>query len=172
MRTRRMRVSRTTKPRGLDVSTLASTWRQRLRVAPGTVTKKPDRRRERGISRNAIAQGMPDRFGGPVVDLLVCFLFLRTRLRASQTPGIPCSLSLGDNRLNSGESRRENAGACPVRDVEQPRPSWPGLLPSRKLRRPSELVARRSLGGDGTRPSTSLLRGRKARRGCPAQGRA
>jgi hypothetical protein len=25
------------------------------------VTRKPDRRRERGISRKAIAQGMPDR---------------------------------------------------------------------------------------------------------------
>jgi len=30
--------------------------------------KKPDRRRERGISRKAIVQGMPDCFGEPVVD--------------------------------------------------------------------------------------------------------
>jgi hypothetical protein len=58
---------RTTKPRGLDASTLALSWRQCSRIAPVTVTKKPDRRRERGISRKAIAQGMPDRFGGPVV---------------------------------------------------------------------------------------------------------
>jgi hypothetical protein len=67
-----------------------------LRITLGTVTKKPDHRRERGISRKAIAQGMPDRFGGPVVYLLVCFLLLRTRLRASQTPGIPCSLCFAE----------------------------------------------------------------------------
>jgi hypothetical protein len=39
------------------------------------VTKKPDRRRERGISRKAIAQGMPDRFGGPVVTNSCAFYF-------------------------------------------------------------------------------------------------
>src|SRR5579871_1445320 len=35
---------------------------------------------------------MPDRCGVPVVTLLVCFLCLHARLRASQTPGIPCAL--------------------------------------------------------------------------------
>ena len=57
-----------------------------------TVTKKPDRRRERGISRKAIVQGMPECFGEPVVTMLVCFLFLRTRLRVRRAPGIPCAL--------------------------------------------------------------------------------
>ena len=42
--------------------------------------------------------------------------------------------------------------------------SWPGLPP--RLRRPSELGARRSLGGDGSRPSTLFVR-RQGRRGRP-----
>src|SRR6185437_16169881 len=37
--------------------------------------------------------------------------------------------------------------------------SCPGLPSPPRLRRPSEFVARRSLGGDGTRASTSLRRG-------------
>jgi hypothetical protein len=56
------------------------------------VTRKPDHQGERGISRKAIVQGMPERFGEPVVTTLVCFLFLRTRLRVRRAPGIPCAL--------------------------------------------------------------------------------
>ena len=42
----------------------------------------PIPRGERGVSRKAIAQGVPDRFGEPVVTLLVGRLpFLPTRLR-------------------------------------------------------------------------------------------
>ena len=51
-------------------------WREpglMLRITPGTVTKKPDRRRERGISRKTIAQGMPAFPGGPVVTTHVHF---------------------------------------------------------------------------------------------------
>jgi len=43
---------RTTKPRGPDVSTPTSSWRQCYALWPATVTKKPDRRGERGISRS------------------------------------------------------------------------------------------------------------------------
>jgi len=57
-----------------------------------TVTNKPDRRREREGNRKTIARGMPECFGVPVVTLLVCFLFLHTRLRVGKTPGIPCAL--------------------------------------------------------------------------------
>src|SRR5215471_10899364 len=41
------------------------------------------------------------------------------------------------------------------------RSSCPGLPPPLKLRRPREFVARRSLGGDGTRASTSWPSARK-----------
>ena len=41
----------------------------------------PVLRGERAISRNTIAQGVPDRFGSPVVTTLVCFSFSHTRLR-------------------------------------------------------------------------------------------
>jgi hypothetical protein len=57
-----------------------------------TVTRKPDHRREHEGNRNAIAQGMPDRFGEPVVTTLVCFLYLHARLRVREAPGIPCAL--------------------------------------------------------------------------------
>jgi hypothetical protein len=99
--------SRTTKPRGLDVSTLASTRDDALHCA-GTVTKKPDRRRERGISRKAIAQGMPDRFGQPVVTNSCAFYFCARGCGRAKRPAFPAP-SLRGNRQNSGESRRENA---------------------------------------------------------------
>jgi hypothetical protein len=58
------------------------------------VTNKPDHQGEREISRNTIVQGMPDRFGEPVVTTLVCFFNSHTRLRARQAPGIPCALCI------------------------------------------------------------------------------
>src|SRR5436305_9935637 len=73
---------------------------------------------------------MPDRFGEPVVDLLVCFLFLRTRLRASQTPGIPCSLFGRDDRHKARArfaARTWRHGS--VRDVETSTLVMPGLDP-------------------------------------------
>jgi hypothetical protein len=76
------------------------------------VTTSPVHQGEREISRNTIVQGMPDRFGVPVVTMLVCFLHLHTRLRVRHAPGIPCALYLSEGRRsrdNSGESRRENA---------------------------------------------------------------
>jgi len=38
-----------------------------LRIALAMVTTKPDHRREHEGNRNTIAQGRPDRSGGPVV---------------------------------------------------------------------------------------------------------
>jgi hypothetical protein len=52
---------RTAKSCGSDASMLASSRRQCSRIAPMTVTKKPDHREEREISRKTIAQGMPER---------------------------------------------------------------------------------------------------------------
>ena len=51
---------------------------------------------ERGISRQTIAQGMPECSG--CTCMLVCALLctLHTRPRVQQAPGIPCSLSLRD----------------------------------------------------------------------------
>jgi hypothetical protein len=45
-------------------------------------------------------------------------------------------------------------------NTAHPHSSWPGLPPSLKLRRPSApALARRSLGVDGTRPSSNKSRG-------------
>ena len=100
---------RTTKPRGLDASTLASTRRQRLGVAPGTVTRKPDRRRERGISRKTIAQGMPDRFGGPVVTNSCAFYFCARGCGRAKRPAFPAPSAEGQQaqlgRISSRERR-------------------------------------------------------------------
>jgi hypothetical protein len=51
-------------------------------IALVTVTKKPDHREERGISRKTIARGMPGVSGVTVVTSLVCFLLSHARLRA------------------------------------------------------------------------------------------
>src|SRR5579872_4333854 len=71
---------RTAKPRGLSASTLART-RDNASHCAGTVTKKPDRRRERGVSRKPIVQETPDDLALPVVTLLVCFFHSHARLR-------------------------------------------------------------------------------------------
>src|SRR5579864_5336501 len=42
---------------------------------------------------------MPECFGGPVVDLLVCFLHLHARLWVRRAPGIPCALCKFGRRL-------------------------------------------------------------------------
>jgi hypothetical protein len=50
------------------------------------VTTKPDHRGERGVSRKTVVQGMPDRFGVPVVTMLVCFSFF-----AREAMGAACT---------------------------------------------------------------------------------
>ena len=86
---------RTAKSCGPDAPTLASSWPQCSRIALAMVTTSPVHQGEHEISRKTIAQGRPDRSGEPVVDLLVCFSFLHTRLRVHQTPGFPCALHFG-----------------------------------------------------------------------------
>src|SRR5579871_47189 len=86
---------RTAKSCGPDASTPASTSQECFRILRGMVTRKPDHQGEHEASRNTIAQGMPDRFGEPVVTLLVRFFHLRARLRVRQAPGIPCALFRG-----------------------------------------------------------------------------
>jgi hypothetical protein len=65
-------------------------------------------------SKFSLAQGMPDRFGGPVVDLLVCFFQLHAWLRTRQAPGIPCALSLGEG-TTIGKPRQQAAAATQSR---------------------------------------------------------
>jgi len=58
---------------------------------------------------------MPGVPGVTVVTMLVCFFILHARLRAHQTPGIPCALLLegnGDFWQGSGETSREIADTC------------------------------------------------------------
>jgi hypothetical protein len=70
-------------------------WRQVLQgVLQGDGGKKARFTRESAEKAvNPIVQGMPERFGEPVVTTLVCFFHLRTRLRVRRAPGIPCALS-------------------------------------------------------------------------------
>jgi hypothetical protein len=46
-----------------------------MEYPPMTVTRKPDRREEHEGNRKAIAQGMPDCFGEPVVTYSCAFFF-------------------------------------------------------------------------------------------------
>jgi hypothetical protein len=90
LRTRRMRLSRGRRSR---VVLTPRRWREAgdnaFALWPATVTKKPDRRRERGISRKAIAQGMPDRFGGPVVTNSCAFYFCARGCGRAKRPAFP-----------------------------------------------------------------------------------
>ena len=71
---------------------------------------KPVLRGERAIGRNTVVQGMPDRFGVPVVTNSRTFA-LCARLRVPPASGIPCALRFRacDGWQDSGRSCRENA---------------------------------------------------------------
>ena len=84
------RFERTAKPCGPDAPTLA--FKSRASVREATVTTKPGRRGERGISRNAITQGMPDASAEPVCSCAHPLPPLRTRPRVQRASGIPCAL--------------------------------------------------------------------------------
>jgi|ERR1043166_5820508 hypothetical protein len=76
----------------------------------------PVLRREREVSRKAIAQGVPDRLALPVVTKCLCAAYpvQRTRLRVRLAPGIPCALNLwrDENHAKLGrKSRRENVAS-------------------------------------------------------------
>jgi len=76
----------------------------------GTVAIKPDTPGRARSSRNTIAQGVPDRFGQPVVTMLVCFFVLQTRLRVRPAPGIPCALCLEGRRSCKARTQNRAAG--------------------------------------------------------------
>ena len=83
-------VKRTAKSCGPDASTLAFKLVRGISLA--TVTRKPDHRGERDISRKTIARGMPGDSGEPVVTTSCAFYFSHARLRVHRAPGIPCAL--------------------------------------------------------------------------------
>src|SRR5581483_11742767 len=122
-------------------------WDQPPGRKPGaTEANKPGLRREREVSRKAIAQGVPDRFGLP--DYLVCAstLFSTQGLRVRPAPGAPCALFLQEGqRFDKARTQIAPRECCCMSSPL----SSSGLPPSLKLRRPSELLARRSRGGAG-----------------------
>ncbi len=86
---RRAARARTVKPCGPDSPALGSSCSERS--ARRRWLQSPTHRRERGVSRKAIAQGVPDVSALP--DFLVCIsTFQHTRLRVRPVPGIPCAL--------------------------------------------------------------------------------
>jgi hypothetical protein len=76
-----------------------------------TVTKSPITEESPKETVKTIAQGMPDRFGVPVVTLLVCFFVSHARPRAYRSPGIPCALFVEGRCL-------QNSGAKSVAGLE------------------------------------------------------
>src|SRR5271156_1048499 len=89
LRTRRMRLSRGRQSR---VVLAPRRWREaleKLTLLRGDGDKKPDRRRERGISRKALVQGMPDRFGGPVVTNSCAFYLCARGCGRAKRPAFP-----------------------------------------------------------------------------------
>jgi hypothetical protein len=84
-------------------------------ILPATVTKKPDHRGERDISRKTIARGMPGVSGVTVVTMLVCsFYFACEAAGASSARHSLRPLIFEGVRYsqNSGMSCRENAEVC------------------------------------------------------------
>jgi hypothetical protein len=76
--------------------------------------------------------------------------------RAVYSGARPSCLPIPKMAESHEASQNQCVGDCARCLPFEIRSSWPGLPPSLTLRRPSEFVARRSLGGDGSRPSTSL----------------
>jgi len=86
---RRLMSLRTAKSCGPGIPTLMPSLRG-ARVAQVTVAKKPGAPGRARISRNTIAQGMPDDLAEPVVPS-PCFFHARGPW-AKPSPGIPCAL--------------------------------------------------------------------------------
>ena len=74
--------------------------------------RSPERARRKPLK--PFAQGMPDRFGVPVVTMLVCFLDLRTRLWVQRAPGIPCALCFGAGHGDAKTRARMRRGNVEV----------------------------------------------------------
>jgi hypothetical protein len=105
---------RTTKPRGSDVSTLTSSWRQCSRIAPVTVTRKPDRREERGISRKTIARGMPGVSGATCGDYLCAFYLCTQGCGRTLRPAFPAP-SDGQRTMQASGRISPARGNCRAR---------------------------------------------------------
>jgi hypothetical protein len=121
---------RTAKPRGPDTSTPVSSCAigdvgpsgPTRRICTATVTKKPEHRGDRGVSRKAIAQGVPDVSALP--DDLWALSLLPTRIAgAVERPVLPApsvSREHRDKRITRAYQRRGNAFArhCEERSDE------------------------------------------------------
>src|SRR5581483_1439709 len=64
----------------------------RVKSPGGRWLKSPTHRGERRVSRQTIAQGMPDCFGEPVVTVPVVVCSFHPGPRVRRAPGIPCAL--------------------------------------------------------------------------------
>jgi hypothetical protein len=64
-----------------------------------TVAKKLVHRGDHGAAVQTIAQGVPDRFGQPVVTMPVWFFLSHPGLRVRPAPGIPCALCSGRDEV-------------------------------------------------------------------------
>jgi hypothetical protein len=64
-----------------------------MMILQATGAREPGPRGEREGNRKTIAQGVPDRFGQPVVTMLVCFFHLHARPRAParEAAGASCT---------------------------------------------------------------------------------
>jgi len=71
---------------------------------------------ERGVSRKAVAQGVPDRLALPVVTKCLCAAYpvQHARLRVRLAPGIPCALNLwrDENHAKLGRNRAARMRRC------------------------------------------------------------
>jgi hypothetical protein len=119
---RRTHRRRTAKPCGPDAPTLASSWRQCLRIAaydgdnkarsPGRARNKPLkplRRKRRNVWPTC-------------GDLLACFLLLHARLRVRLAPGVSCALEFlgGDAWQSSGSHAARTRTRGPSRVTAHP----------------------------------------------------
>jgi hypothetical protein len=114
-------------------------------LLPATVTKKAAHRGEHEVRRKTIAWGMSE---CSPLNLYASVPFLCARAHetagAARTPAPPRPLLGGSNE--DAQLGRNRAAGSRIHIQS----SSPGLPPSLKLRRPSEFLARRSLGGDGS----------------------
>jgi hypothetical protein len=101
---------------------LASSLAEVLRAQPGgqnhireaTVSNKPDRRGEHGISRKAITQGMPDASAEPVCSCAHPLSHCARDRGCSVHPAFPAPSFEGEPCQDSGATRREIAEVCPL----------------------------------------------------------
>src|SRR5437762_406696 len=148
---RAKRPQRTAKSCGPGAATLAS-----IRPAcagTATVTIKAAHRGEHEVSRQTIARGKPGCLGCTCQTRVRSFYHCTRLCGRSRRPAFPAP-SLRSRANEYANLRRNRAVRTRAHVCRHTLLSSPGLPPSLKLRRRSELVARRSPGGDGTgRPS-------------------